>query len=77
MNFAKPILATCALMTVVVQVNASETHELAEASQKPVGNIISLPFEYNYRAYTTQRSPVEQRIGPCSFSSNSSLPKVS
>lgn len=39
MNFAKPILATCALMTVVVQVNASETHELAEASQNPVGNI--------------------------------------
>ena len=57
MNFAKRILATCALMTVVVQVNASETHELAEASQNPVGNIISLPFEYNYRAYYNAEKP--------------------
>jgi hypothetical protein len=77
MKFAKRILATRALVTVVVQVNASETQELAGASQNPVGNIISLPFEYNYRASTTQRSPVELRIGPYSFSSNSSLPKVS
>ena len=27
---------------------ASEAQELAEQSQNPVGNIISLPFEYNY-----------------------------
>jgi hypothetical protein len=48
MKFAKRNLATYALVFAAVQVHSNETQELAKASQNPVGNIISLPFEYNY-----------------------------
>lgn len=48
MKLAKRVLVNCALMLVVVQVHANDTQELAKESQNPVGNIISLPFEYNY-----------------------------
>ena len=48
MKLTKRILTTYALLILVVQVHAKDTQELAKASQNPVGNIISVPFEYNY-----------------------------
>jgi len=48
MKFVKRIFAASVLMVVVAQSHANDTRELAKASQNPVGNIISLPFEYNY-----------------------------
>ena len=41
-------LAATAVLSISTQLHASDTQELAKASQNPVGNIISLPFEYNY-----------------------------
>jgi hypothetical protein len=47
-NLFAQFLGWASLLYAAPALQASEAQELAEKSQNPVGNIISLPFEYNY-----------------------------